>query len=420
VAIGQESDLADFEAGTLDGIVAFDNNNAESNRFENLDPDTSYTVFARGVGKDGTNGETSTLAVRTEAKYLDLAIGIEESTVVEEYAKFAFTPGADVANYSVALGKASDLAAFEAGTLTGIVKYTNGKKQSKGFDKLTPNTEYTVFAQGVDSDGNKGEVTTYVITTQKDEYKLLLTIHDINALVVSFTVAPPSTATRYIAMFALADNWEGQMGDSYEDKVKALEEASSGQYNTDPITSSMKLSGYSGEKYICVSITYDENGGKHLSELPFETPAYDSSAPMPGAMKLSLLDVQDKTATFSVLMGENTVGFFESVYKKADYETAFANNKDALIQDIAQNGYSEIADYPQDKWNLSSPGTDYVLVAIPMNKNGLEGIGDVNTLEFTTTGTATTSLSAAASGEYRPCFKVPGYLRNFQLTRFGK
>jgi hypothetical protein len=418
VAIGQEEDLADFEAGTLESIHTFDNNSAADYTFTNLEPATSYTVFARGVGKDGTVGKTSTLAVLTIEEQFDLTIAITEETVVEEYAKFTFTPGVDVAKYSVALGKASDQAAFEAGTLAGIVNYNAGTKQTQGFDKLTPNTEYTLFAQAQNQAGKKGEVVTYAITTQKDEYKLEFKVNDINALVTNFTINMPATVTKYMYYFTLQDYWNADA--SYETKVADIEEG--GYEDSESFTDNLTLLGTLNEGFWFVAVSYDANGGKHVNEFSFTTPSFNSSLPTPSPLTVTVGELTSTTASFNITMGANTLGFAFWIYDQSQYDTLFnSGGLAAVTQDLLNSatyyGYISTQNYTSAEysWSGFKAGQSYVHCAIPLNGNGVQGTGDIDVLPFVSPG----GTSAASAGASAPRFNVPSY-RNVTGLRLRK
>ncbi len=76
------------------------------------------------------------------------------------------TMQSDVEGYYCAIGTMEDKAAFEAGTMEGIMTKTVSDT-SVQFTDLTPKTEYTVFLQGFKGD-EKGSVSTCPATTVED------------------------------------------------------------------------------------------------------------------------------------------------------------------------------------------------------------------------------------------------------------
>ncbi len=83
-----------------------------------------------------------------------------------DYVVATFTPNKSCIAFEFAIGKASDLAAFDGGTLKGsVVRMGNGELKEYIFEGLEAGTDYIIFARGTTADGENGDIFTEHIKT---------------------------------------------------------------------------------------------------------------------------------------------------------------------------------------------------------------------------------------------------------------
>lgn len=197
-AIGSDDDLNAFEAGTLEGIVEENYIESVAKTFSELTPDTEYTVFARCVNSDGFKGNVTTLRISTLPEAGPASATITEGVVGFTTIEVTVTPNENTASFAYAIGTADDIAAFEDGTLEGIVEKSGNEAVTDTFSDLTSNTEYTVFAQCVNADGEKGEVATLKITTlQSGPSSLVAESTALSISEISVTITPNEYTASY-------------------------------------------------------------------------------------------------------------------------------------------------------------------------------------------------------------------------------
>lgn len=164
-AIGSAEDQAVFEAGTIEGYTVVSEKGNKTVTFDDLIPDTEYTVFAQATTEDSTKGKVSTLVCRTKAApSAEVTIKIIENSDAGLVA--TIKGDKNTVKFSYAIGSGSDLAAFEEGTIEGIETVDNTTEgTTETWNGLEAATRYTVFARGEDKYGKKGEVARFTITT---------------------------------------------------------------------------------------------------------------------------------------------------------------------------------------------------------------------------------------------------------------
>lgn len=147
-AIGQASDADSFADGTMEGIQTQEDASVAEVVFENLQPDTQYTIFARAFNAAGDTGSVAKLTRKTAAapKEPDLSLSavLDPDDITEEAFIIRLTYSEeDIDGIIYAVGTPDDQEAFENGTLQGIetVKPTS----TLIISNLEKNTEYTVF-----------------------------------------------------------------------------------------------------------------------------------------------------------------------------------------------------------------------------------------------------------------------------------
>jgi hypothetical protein len=93
-----------------------------------------------------------TIYQSTEATSVDLVASSNQEATGTQLS-VTFTPHAQTATYSYAIGTEADLPKFEAGTLEGSVDIASPETKTVTFDGLQPGTTYTFFARGYSNQG---------------------------------------------------------------------------------------------------------------------------------------------------------------------------------------------------------------------------------------------------------------------------
>jgi hypothetical protein len=150
------------------------------------------------------------------------------------------------------------------------------------------------------------------------------------------------------------------------------------------------MNGECDYEYLVAALVLDENGDVYdIVHVPFTSPSFDENAPE--ATVEITLGTNDANGTQLIYtMGEGTLGYYQSVYTKLDYDELVAygasigmTEQEYIQQYTAFYGYVlyENDDYV---WADLEPDTEMVAVGCPFNKNGIEGYGEMTTLPFKT------------------------------------
>lgn len=99
-------------------------------------------------------------------------VGIEKVEITYNSVEVNFKPNSHTVSYNFAIGTADDMAAFENGTLDGIEFVSGAAEYNKTYEGLEHSTEYTIFAQGVNVDNEKGAVIYITVTTAQEIWTL--------------------------------------------------------------------------------------------------------------------------------------------------------------------------------------------------------------------------------------------------------
>lgn len=119
------------------------------------------TFFAFAL--NGCSGDDIEREVPNEITPAIVTISVDSFTW--DFANVTFTPNAQTARFSYAIGTVEDLGAFAKGTLAGIITVEGNSVERHTFTGLEENTAYTVFAAGFDSDGKMQGIQTAVFNT---------------------------------------------------------------------------------------------------------------------------------------------------------------------------------------------------------------------------------------------------------------
>jgi len=399
-AIGKESDKEAFVNGSLEGIISIEGKDAKEHKFEELEGQAEYMVFALGTNLGGNTGEVITKTVTT-ADYPLGTVEIREEVVTFNSISVVFTPDANTVSYKIAIGTEEDRAKFEDGTLEGIETIANDANDEHGktFSGLEFLKEYTVFAQSLNIKGVPGEITELKATPEGDLPQVEVITEDINTMYCIATSIPNDLVSSYYILTAGKDIYfefvaiYEEFGISEEEFIQML-----GVSGDDRATNVFALSGQPLFDQMFVTAIYDNVGNlfKIVYE-EFKTPDLEPGLPLPEDVSIAVSDITDKTAVIKFSPGANTAGYYELVMTEEGYNAIAENpeyDDNKKFQEFRSNfllAENMMIDEDEDTWSLSKPGTGYVAMALPFNRNGEAGWGDISTHKFTSTGTAPSS-----------------------------
>jgi hypothetical protein len=386
-AIGTAADQSAFEAGTLEGILSFTGNTAQTHLFEGLSAATEYTLCASARDAAGKRGKTATLKVTTaEEEVSDLSIVIEGGEITLTTAAITFKPGADVASYRVAIGYDTDESAFADGTMKGVIAFATGEEQTHTFEGLIQKTDYTVFAVAESADGEQGEIVKHQLTTLVDDFSLRIVPEKVGAPSARLTLEPQSRVASFAALLSPADAWAAY-GDE-ETRIYYLEMyamygmATTG--TTEPITKTFPLNGICDSEYVVAYLAYDDSGQKRYYEHLFRTPKNDPTLDAPGDVIIEMVSFDAASVKLNFKMGTDTYAYYFAVISKADFDANFYSDEDA-IQSLLMTAYMNVSDQNGANFSGLTADTEYVVAAVAVNANGMEGgYGSLSKLAFRT------------------------------------
>jgi hypothetical protein len=399
-AIGQDGDLASFNAGTLAGIVSIRSAETTSVTFSGLEPNQIYNVFARGYDRDGMSSSTSILRVRTGSSY-DFAVSQQFATGYSA----AFTINCDQNYYTFryALGTASDKAAFEAGTLDGIVAKNEVWDWTADYFELTPNTDYVFYAQGTDRAGKTTKLFEVPFTTPTDAPDATFAINYEDVFLGQYLITPNSKSKKLSAYIGKAGemdesimysptSWHGDLiamltswaeGNIYNTMTK--EDAPLQlQYNHALMQTDVPLE--------CYVLIYDANKKPcAVRKFNLSTPAYDNTL-QPATATAKVSDITPFGATYTITPGSTALGVIYDIVKTSYFNNELAGDVKALRDIISsQTGYWKYAattDPVTATEEGADPDTDYFLAVFPVNHNGFSdpnwGVDTMVRIDFKT------------------------------------
>lgn len=161
-AIGTEEDFEKFRNGTLSSTVSEGNGSVEET-FDELEPLSTYTVFATATDERGLEGEIAVAKLSTE----DPEIIFTEQYLLKNSAAFTVRFSSNYRGVTYYLGKEGEREAFLAGetensTVNDVDEYT------VNYFTLDPETDYVFYAKITDRGGNTAKVIEHPFRTNAD------------------------------------------------------------------------------------------------------------------------------------------------------------------------------------------------------------------------------------------------------------
>ncbi|MBQ5679632.1 MAG: hypothetical protein IIV44_06900 [Rikenellaceae bacterium] len=321
------------------------------------------------------------------------SLSISVANLTYSGADVTVTPDEHTAKFVVGIGDGnSTVEQFLAGEIESVSATGNAPK-TVTLQNLDAETDYIVYAQAFNRENTGSEVVSKKVTTLAGPgVDIQVSMENTIQAYVTYTpndkcggvIALAASASVYYE-FAEAFGGEQALLETYymmdmADVIKAGETK----------TTMWSMNGECDYEYLVAALVLDENGNVYdIVHVPFTSPSFDENAPE--ATVEITLGTNDANGTQLIYtMGEGTLGYYQSVYTKLDYDELVAygasigmTEQEYIQQYTAFYGYVlyENDDYV---WADLEPDTEMVAVGCPFNKNGIEGYGEMTTLPFKT------------------------------------
>jgi hypothetical protein len=321
------------------------------------------------------------------------SLSISVANLTYSGADVTVTPDEHTAKFVVGIGDGnSTVEQFLAGEIESVSATGNAPK-TVTLQNLDAETDYIVYAQAFNRENTGSEVVSKKVTTLAGPgVDIQVSMENTIQAYVTYTpndkcggvIALAASASVYYE-FAEAFGGEQALLETYSmmdmaDVIKAGETK----------TTMWSMNGECDYEYLVAALVLDENGDVYdIVHVPFTSPSFDENAPE-ATVEITLGTNDANGAQLIYTMGEGTLGYYQSVYTKLDYDELVAygasigmTEQEYIQQYTAFYGYVlyENDDYV---WADLEPDTEMVAVGCPFNKNGIEGYGEMTTLPFKT------------------------------------
>ena len=321
------------------------------------------------------------------------SLSISVANLTYSGADVTVTPDEHTAKFVVGIGDGnSTVEQFLAGEIESVSATGNAPK-TVTLQNLDAETDYIVYAQAFNRENTGSEVVSKKITTLAGP-GVDIQVSMENTIQAYVTYTPNDKCGGVIALAASASVYY-EFAEAYGGEQALLEN----YYMMDMAdvieagetkTTMWSMNGECDYEYLVAALVLDENGDVYdIVHVPFTSPSFDENAPE--ATVEITLGTNDANGTQLIYtMGEGTLGYYQSVYTKLDYDELVAygasigmTEQEYIQQYTAFYGYVlyENDDYV---WADLEPDTEMVAVGCPFNKNGIEGYGEMTTLPFKT------------------------------------
>lgn len=321
------------------------------------------------------------------------SLSISVANLTYSGADVTVTPDEHTAKFVVGIGDGnSTVEQFLAGEIESVSATGNAPK-TVTLQNLDAETDYIVYAQAFNRENTGSEVVSKKITTLAGPgVDIQVSMENTIQAYVTYTpndkcggvIALAASASVYYE-FAEASGGEQALLETYY-MMDMADVIAAGETKT----TMWSMNGECDYEYLVAALVLDENGDVYdIVHVPFTSPSFDENAPE--ATVEITLGTNDANGTQLIYtMGEGTLGYYQSVYTKLDYDELVAygasigmTEQEYIQQYTAFYGYVlyENDDYV---WADLEPDTEMVAVGCPFNKNGIEGYGEMTTLPFKT------------------------------------
>lgn len=321
------------------------------------------------------------------------SLSISVANLTYSGAEVTVTPDEHTAKFVVGIGAGnSTVEQFLAGEIESVSATGNAPK-TVTLQNLDAETDYIVYAQAFNRENTGSEVVSKKVTTLAGPgVDIQVSMENTVQAYVTYTpndkcggvIALAASASVYYE-FAEAFGGEQALLETYY-MMDMADVIAAGETKT----TMWSMNGECDYEYLVAALVLDENGNVYdIVHVPFTSPSFDENAPE-ATVEITLGTNDANGAQLIYTMGEGTLGYYQSVYTKLDYDELVAygasigmTEQEYIQQYTAFYGYVlyENDDYV---WADLEPDTEMVAVGCPFNKNGIEGYGEMTTLPFKT------------------------------------
>lgn len=321
------------------------------------------------------------------------SLSISVANLTYSGADVTVTPDEHTAKFVVGIGDGnSTVEQFLAGEIESVSATGNAPK-TVTLQNLDAETDYIVYAQAFNRENTGSEVVSKKVTTLAGPgVDIQVSMENTIQAYVTYTpndkcggvIALAASASVYYE-FAEAFGGEQALLETYY-MMDMADYVAAGETKT----TMWSMNGECDYEYLVAALVLDENGNVYdIVHVPFTSPSFDENAPE-ATVEITLGTNDANGAQLIYTMGEGTLGYYQSVYTKLDYDELVAygasigmTEQEYIQQYTAFYGYVlyENDDYV---WADLEPDTEMVAVGCPFNKNGIEGYGEMTTLPFKT------------------------------------
>ena len=321
------------------------------------------------------------------------SLSISVANLTYSGADVTVTPDEHTAKFVVGIGDGnSTVEQFLAGEIESVSATGNAPK-TVTLQNLDAETDYIVYAQAFNRENTGSEVVSKKVTTLAGP-GVDIQVSMENTIQAYVTYTPNDKCGGVIALAASASVYyefvEAFGGEQALLETYYMMDMADYVAAGETKTTMWSMNGECDYEYLVAALVLDENGDVYdIVHVPFTSPSFDENAPE--ATVEITLGTNDANGTQLIYtMGEGTLGYYQSVYTKLDYDELVAygasigmTEQEYIQQYTAFYGYVlyENDDYV---WADLEPDTEMVAVGCPFNKNGIEGYGEMTTLPFKT------------------------------------
>lgn len=321
------------------------------------------------------------------------SLSISVANLTYSGADVTVTPDEHTAKFVVGIGDGnSTVEQFLAGEIESVSATGNAPK-TVTLQNLDAETDYIVYAQAFNRENTGSEVVSKKVTTLAGP-GVDIQVSMENTIQAYVTYTPNDKCGGVIALAASASVYyefvEAFGGEQALLETYYMMDMADYVAAGETKTTMWSMNGECDYEYLVAALVLDENGNVYdIVHVPFTSPSFDENAPE-ATVEITLGTNDANGAQLIYTMGEGTLGYYQSVYTKLDYDELVAygasigmTEQEYIQQYTAFYGYVlyENDDYV---WADLEPDTEMVAVGCPFNKNGIEGYGEMTTLPFKT------------------------------------
>lgn len=418
-AIGKSTDKDKFNDGSLSRRTS-DNNEPVTDTFDSLDSGASYMIFARAlrtVGEQDIAGPTTTHLIHTfngELAITQNFVGVESMAfniqAIPTYVNVEYMLATDANKATIDYFESTETDPEERGKI--VEKYVSRETFSATFFDLLPNTTYYFLVRGEDRLGNRTKTFVYEATTySKTEAPYVEASMDFNSFwLTGITFTPNDATKKYYLNFVGAGALNGfymSMAMYCGDYKLYLSRSAANDPNNIYNSIEAEMPFVNGEfdldaEYEVFILVFDHDDNPvSVQRFYWQLPGLNHET---GTAKVEInVEPTNKGGKYTFTPNEHTVAFVCETFTAELIDGNDPVNPGAKDEEWIRNfltnrlyGYSMSAGGTQWHYKYFAPyywtgtweddsaddatypsGTELEIIVMPMNENGLLGIGEL-------------------------------------------